>query len=177
MGAGDRSTATAPCGSRGTIGRGPGSGVESAQQIIAEIGPTAEVFPSEKALASWVGVCPGEEVSAGETRSSHSPQGNRALRRLLNQTAHAAVKMKGSIFEVVFKRLQPRLKYKEAIWAIAHRLCRLIWKILHQGVRYEERGPAVSAKSQHARLENMVRELKKAGYQVMTPALPMAKNA
>ena len=150
--------------------------MESAQQILAEIGPTAEVFPSEKALASWVGVCPGEEVTAGETRSSHSPQGNRALRRLLNQTAHAAVKMKGSIFEVVFKRLQPRLKYK-AIWAVAHRLYRLIWKILHQGVRSEERGPAVRAKSQHARLENMVRELKKAGYQVMTPALPMAKNA
>jgi hypothetical protein len=50
----------------------------------------------------------------------------------------------------LFKRVQPRLKYKD--WAIAHRLCRLIWKILHQGVRYEERGPAVSAKSQHARL-------------------------
>src|SRR5215831_7194436 len=43
----------------------PGLGVESAQQILAEIGPTAEVFPSEKALASWVGVCPGEEVNAG----------------------------------------------------------------------------------------------------------------
>jgi transposase len=147
----------------------PGLGVESAQQIIAEIGPTAEVFRSEKALASWVGVCPGEEVSAGERRSSHSPKGNRTMRGLLNQAAHAAVKMKGSIFEVVFKRLQPRLKYKEAIWAIAHRLCRLIWKILHQGVRYEERGPAVSAKSQQARLAKMVRELKKAGYQVMTP--------
>ena len=115
----------------------PGLGVESAHQIIAEIGPTAKVFPSQKALSSWVGVCPGEEVTAGETRSSHSPKGNRTLRRLLNQAAHAAVKMKGSIFEVVFKRLQPRLKYKEAIWAIAHRLCRLIWKILHQGVRYE----------------------------------------
>src|SRR5215470_14496050 len=115
----------------------PGLGVESAHQILAEIGPTAEVFPSEKALASWVGVFEGEEVTAGETRSSHSPQGNRALRRLLNQAAHAAVKRKGSIFEVVFKRLQPRLKYKEAIWAIAHRLCRLIWKLLHQGVRYE----------------------------------------
>jgi transposase len=149
----------------------PGLGVESAQQIIAEVGPTAEVFPSQKALSSWVGVCPGEEVSAGETRSSHSPKGNRTLRGLLNQAAHAAVKMKGSIFEVVFKRLQPRLKYKEAIWAIAHRLCRLIWKILHQGVRYEERGPAVSAKSQQARLAKMVRELKKAGYQMMTPTI------
>jgi transposase len=149
----------------------PGLGVESAQQIIAEIGPTAEVFPAEKALASWVGVCPGEEVSAEETRSRRSPKGNRTLRGLLNQAAHAAVKRKGSIFELVFKRLQPRLKYKEAIWAIAHRLCRLIWKILHQGVRYEERGPAVSANSQQRRLAKMVRELKKAGYQVITPAL------
>jgi transposase len=154
----------------------PGLGVESAQQIIAEIGPKAEVFPSEKALASWVGACPGEEVSAGETHSSRSPKGNRALRRLLNEAAHAAVKMKGSIFEVVFKRLQPRLKYKEAIWAIAHRLCRLIWKILHQGVRYEERGPAVSAKSQRRRLAKMVRELKRAGYQVITPVPLTAKT-
>jgi transposase len=153
----------------------PGLGVESAHQIIAEVGPTAEVFSSEKALASWVGVCPGEEVSAGETRSSRSPKGNRTLRRLLNEAAHAAVKRKGSIFEVVFKRLQPRLKYKEAIWAIAHRLCRLIWKILHQGLRYEERGPAVSAKSQRARLVKMVKQLKKAGYQV-TPALATPKT-
>lgn len=155
----------------------PGLGVESAQQIIAEIGPKAEVFPSEKALSSWVGVCPGEEVSAGETHGSRSPKGNRALRRLLNEAAHAAVKMKGSIFEVVFKRLQPRLKYKEAIWAIAHRLCRLIWKILHQGVRYDERGPAVSSQRQRARLAKMVRELKRAGYRVITSVQPTPKSA
>jgi hypothetical protein len=85
--------------------------------------------------------------------------------------------VKGSIFEVVFKRLLPRLKYKEAIWAIAHRLCRLIWKILHPGVRYEERGPAVSAKSQRVRLAKMVRELKRAGYQVITPVPPTAETA
>src|SRR5215469_13812584 len=155
----------------------PGLGVESAQQIIAEIGPTAEVFPSQKALSSWVGACPGEEVTAGENRSSHSPKGNRTLRRLLNEAAHAAVKMKESIFEVVFKRLQPRLKYKEAIWAIAHRRCRLIWKILHPGVRYEERGPAVSAKSPRRRLAKMVREQKRAGYQVITPVPPTAETA
>ena len=87
------------------------------------------------------------------------------------------MKMKGSIFEVVFKRLQPRLKYNEAIWAIAHRLCRLIWMILHKGVRYEERGPAVSAQRQQKRLAKMLRELKKAGYQVITPALLTPKNA
>ena len=48
------------------------------------------------------------------------------MRRLLNQAAQAAVKMKGSIFEITFRKLVPRLGYKAAIWAIAHRLCRLL---------------------------------------------------
>jgi transposase len=65
----------------------PGLGVDSAQQIIAEVGATTAVFPSEKHLSSWVG-------------------------RLIENTPHVVV---------------------------AHRQCRLIWKILHQGVRYEER--------------------------------------
>jgi transposase len=155
----------------------PGLGVESAQQIIAEVGPTAAVFPSEKALASWVGVCPGEEVTAGEAHRTRSPKGNRNLRRLLNQAAHAAGKMKGSIFEVVFHRLVPRMEYNQAIWTIAHRLCRLIWKILHQGVRYEERGPSVSAKAQRARLAKMIRELTKAGFVVQLPKLEQATPA
>ena len=68
------------------------------------------------------------------------------MRRLLNQAANAAVKVKGSIFEIVFRRLLPRLGYQQAIWAIAHRLCRLIWKILHQGVRYDEKGPGCEPK-------------------------------
>ena len=58
-----------------------------------------------------------------------------------------AVKVKGRIFESVFRRLLRRRGFQQAIWAIAHRLIRLIWKILHQGVRYEERGPAVNQKS------------------------------
>jgi hypothetical protein len=51
---------------------------------------------------------------------------------------------KGTIFAIAYRRLVPRLGHAQAIGAIAHRLCRLIWKILHQGIRYEERGPAVS---------------------------------
>lgn len=153
----------------------PGLGVESAQQIISEIGPAAAVFPSAKNLSSWVGVCPGEEETAGKTHSTGSPKGNRNMRRLLNEAAHAAVKMKGSIFEVVFQRLLPRMEYKEAIWCIAHRICRLIWKILHQGVRYEERGPAVSAKAKQRRFAKMIRALKKAGYCVELPSLESAK--
>ncbi len=111
-------------------------------------------------------VCPGEQESAGISASNRSPKGNRFLRRLLNQSANAAVKVKGSIFEIVFRRLLPRLGFQQAIWAIAHRLTRLIWKILHQGVRYEERGPAVNLKSRAARTTKMIKELKNLGYRV-----------
>ena len=54
----------------------PGLGVDSAQQIIAEVGPTAATFPSEKCLSCWVGACPGDEESAGVNYSHRSPQGN-----------------------------------------------------------------------------------------------------
>jgi transposase len=88
------------------------------------------------------------------------------MRRLLNQAAQAAVKVKGSIFEVTFRRLLPRLGYKQAIWATAHRLCRLLWKLLHEGVRYKERDPAVSAKSKRTRMARIIKELRKLGYRV-----------
>jgi transposase len=156
----------------------PGFGVDSALQMIAEVGPEAAAFRSEKALASWVGVCPGEEESAGESQSTRSPKGNCHMRRLLNQAAHAAVKVKGSIFEVTFQRLRAAgLEYQEAIWATAHRLCRLLWLILHKGVRYEERGPAVNAKSKRTRAARMIRELRKLGYRVEGGPLPAGNPA
>ncbi|MFN2445134.1 MAG: transposase [Vicinamibacterales bacterium] len=123
----------------------PGLGVDSAQQIIAEVGVTAATFPSPKHLASWMGACPGNEESAGINYSHRCPKGNRQMRRVLNQAANAAVKAKGTIFAIAYRRLVPRLGHAQAIGAIAHRLCRLIWKILHQGIPYEERGPAVGA--------------------------------
>ena len=152
----------------------PGFGPDSAVQMIAEVGLQAANFPAAKKLSSWVGVCPGNEESAGESQSTRSPKGNRHMRRLLNQAAQSAVKVKGSIFEVTFHRLLPRLGYKQAIWAIAHRLCQLLWLILHKGVRYEERGPAVSAKSKRTRAARMIRELKKLGYRVEGGPIPAA---
>jgi transposase len=140
--------------------------VDSAQQIIAEVGPTAATFPSEKCLSSWVGACPGDEESAGVNYIHRSPKGNRNMRRVLNQAANAAAKAKGSIFEIVYRRLVPRLGHNQTIGAIAHRQCRLIWLILHQGVRYEECGPAVNKRSKQQRTARMVRELRKLGYSV-----------
>jgi len=92
----------------------------------------------------WAGACPGDDESAGVNYSHRSPKGNRHMRRLLNQAANAAARTKGSIFEIVYRRSVTRLGHNQAIGAIAHRQCRLIWLILHQGVRYEERGPAVT---------------------------------
>lgn len=144
----------------------PGLGVDSAQQIIAEVGATAATFPSPQQLSSWVGACPGEKESAGVSYSHRSPKGNRQMRRLLHQAAKAAVKTKGSIFQLVYRRLVPRLGHAQAIGAIAHRLCRLIWKILHQGIRYEERGPDVNRMRTQRRAAKMIRELRTLGYRV-----------
>ena len=147
----------------------PGLGVDSAQQIIAEVGPTAATFPSEKCLSSWVGACPGDEESAGVNYSHRSPKGNRHMRRLLNQAANAAVKVKGSIFEVIYRRCVPRLGHNQAIGVIAHRQCRLIWLILHNGALYEERGPAVTTLSKYKRTWRMIRQLRQLGYRIESP--------
>jgi len=144
----------------------PGLGVDSAQQIIAEVGAQAATFPSAKNLVSWIGACPGDDETAGVNRSKRSPKGNRQMRRILYQAANAAVKHKGSIFEIVYRRFVLRLGHNKTIGAIAHRLCQLIWIILHKGVRYEERGPAVSEKSKRLRTTRMIRTLRNLGYRV-----------
>ena len=158
----------------------PGLRALSAHQIIAEVGPEAEVFPSSKCLSSWIGCCPGEQESAEQSTSSRSPKGNCHMRRILNQAAHAAVKVKGSIFEVAFRRLRARgMKYQEAIWALAHRMARVVWIILHRKRRYEERGPSVSAQSKRTHAARMVRDLRKLGYRIEppTPTGPVANIA
>ena len=86
----------------------PGLGVDSAQPIIAEVGEQASTFPSAAELTSWVGTCPGKDESAEQNHSSRSAKGNKYLRRVLNQAAHAVVKRKGSYFQVGFRRLSVR---------------------------------------------------------------------
>ncbi len=147
-----------------------GFGVDSAQQMIAEVGVDAEAFPSAGQFSSWAGTCPGSEESAEKNHSSRSPKRNRFVRRIQTQAAQAAVKKKGSHFQSVFRRLLPRLGYKGAIWAIAHRLGRLLWKILHDGISYVEQGKETNPKAQKRRAQKLAQALRKLGYQIiLTP--------
>jgi transposase len=132
---------------------------------------TASTFPSAAEFTSWVGTCPGNQESAEENSSSRSAKGNKYMRRVLNQAAHAAARSKGTHFQAVFRRLLPRLGYKSAVWAIAHRLCRLVWKILHGGIRYVEQGIGVEPKLLIYRAQSLAKQLRKFGYNVqITPA-------
>jgi len=144
----------------------PGLGADSAQQIIAEVGPKAATFGSAQSLASWVGCCPGREESAEISKSNHSPKGNRAMRRVLCQAANAAVKTKGSVFQDKYRRLLPRIGHAKAIWAIAHKLCRVVWKILHEVVSYRELGQFRDPKTNQQRANRLIRILRTLGYQV-----------
>jgi len=159
----------------------PGFGVDSAQQIIAEVGVEAEAFPSAGQFCSWAGTCPGSEESAEQNHSSRSPKGNRFVRRILTQAAQAAVKKKGCHLQSVFRRLLPRLGYNGAIWAIAHRLGRLLWKILHDGVSYVEQGTETNPKAKKRRAQKLTKALRELGYQVsltpITPASPTEARA
>jgi transposase len=150
----------------------PGLGADSAQQIIAEVGPQAARFPTAADLCSWVGTCPGQEESAEQSQSDHSPKGNRSMRRILDQAANAAIKTKGTVFEAHYRRIRGRdpKKHNVAVWAVANRLCRLIWKILHDNVKYEERGTPPNPKAVRQRARRLVRQLRALGYSVQVSA-------
>ena len=73
--------------------------------------------------------------------SRRSAKGNRYLRRLLCQVAWAAIHTKETFFSGLFARLKPRVEGKGAAWAVAHRIAKIIWLVLHQQVEYQEKGP------------------------------------
>jgi transposase len=148
----------------------PGIGAEAAQQILAEIGPEAAAFPSAQQLASWIGVCPGSNESAGENHSGRSAKGNRFLRRLLCQAAQAAVRTKDSHLQSLFKRLVVRLGYVKAVWAVAHRICKIIWNVLHKGAHFIEFSQARNPKAIQRAINHHLKALRRLGYSI--PLVP-----
>jgi len=142
----------------------PGIRVLAAQQILAEAGPRASNFDSAPQFTSWVGVCPGQNESAGENHSSRCAKGNIYLRRVLCQVAQAAVRTKNSHWESVFRRLVPRLGYTKAIWAVARRIAVVIWKVLHDGVDYIEQGALSTPGALKRRVQRLKKELRSLGY-------------
>ena len=153
----------------------PGIRTLAAQQIIAEAGFNAQAFPSAKQFSSWIGVSPGKQESAEENHSSRSAKGNAFLRRVLCQAAQAAVRTKGSIFERKFQRLVIKHGYTKSIWAIARHLSVVIWKVLHNGVKYIEYGAITSPLAALRRLQRVKKELRAMGYSdVLQPINPQA---
>jgi len=120
----------------------PGVDLYAAQELVSEIGPHAAAFGSAAQFASWVGVCPGSQESAGFNYSHRSAKGNRHLRRLLCQIAWAAIHTKDTFFAGLFARLKPRVEGKGAAWAVAHRVAKIVWLVLHEQVEYQEKGSA-----------------------------------
>lgn len=154
----------------------PGFGAESAQQLIAEIGPDAEAFPAADQFCSWAGVCCGDDISAEENHSSRCPKGNRYVRRLLAEAAQAAVKKKGSRFQKILRKFLPKLTYAGAIWVVAHRLAVVVWKILHEHVEYIEYGDETTPQARKRRAQKLTRALRNLGYNITLSDLTMANQ-
>ena len=144
----------------------PGIQMLVAQQIVAEAGPDAAAFPSAAQFTSWIGLCPGTNESAGENHSSRCPKGNRYLRRSLCQAAQAAARTKNSRFQALFRRLLPRLGFAKAIWAVARHIAIVVWLVLHNAVRYQERGGLSTPQAIKRRTQYLLKSLREAGYTV-----------
>ena len=115
----------------------PGVSAIVACVILSEIGPNVEAFKSQGNLASWAGVCPGSYESAGIKKSSHTTQGNKYLKSSLFQAGGIAGRSKDEAFHNLYARISGRSSKMKAIIACAHKMIRIIYKILSTGEHYD----------------------------------------
>ena len=145
----------------------PGVDATLAAAIIAELGADMRVFESVSQLASWAGVCPGNNESAGKRKSSRVPKGNVYLKTTLIEAANAAAKAKGTYLRDKFYRLKARRGYKRAAVAVAHKILVAIYHMLSHRVCYNELGDLYLDKlNKHHLTRNLVHRLERLGYTV-----------
>ena len=118
----------------------PGIGNTSAQAIISVIGADMSRFPTDAHIASWAGLCPGNNKSANKRKSGKTRKGNGLLRDTLIVCAHSAVKNKSSYFHAQFARISAHRGSKRAYVAVAHSMLVAIYHILKEGVVFKDLG-------------------------------------
>lgn len=118
----------------------PGIGRTGAEIIISETGGDMTPFTTAGHLASWIGVCPGMNESAGVNKSGHTRHGNAHLKRVLGTAAMAAVRQKDSYYGVYYRRVAARRGRQRALVAVMHKLVIAIWHVLHDKVAHHDLG-------------------------------------
>ena len=116
----------------------PGVGRQAAEVIVAEIGADMSRFPTAGHLASWAGLCPGNNTSAERRKSGRTTKGSRWLRATLVQVAWAATHTKETIFGATYRKLARRLGKRKALVAVARKILVLAYLLLKTGVDYQE---------------------------------------
>jgi transposase len=145
----------------------PGVDWTLAGVIIAELGVDMKVFENVSHLASWAGISPGNNESAGKRKSSRIPKGNVYLKTGLVEAATAAARTKGTYLRDKFYRLKARRGYKRAVVAVAHKILVAIYHMLSHRVCYNELGDLYLDKlNKHHLTRNLVHRLERLGYTV-----------
>jgi len=146
----------------------PGIDKKSAQSIVSEIGVTLDDFICMAALASWAGLCPGNNESAGKRKSGRTSVRSHPFKTILIEVAWAAVKKKGSYYRAKYFKLKARRGPKKAIVAIAHRISKAIFNIIKHGDTFKDLGEDyLSAQTRQRTINNLKQKAKQLGYELV----------